>query len=682
MNDGDTAPTLHEAASRRGDGANLQPRIKKFKWNILALGAGVFGASFLIRFLNPEFLMEQYIRLVGARQILNGELPDQDFLNRGYTLMYYAAAGAMAVFGDGLLGDLVLTAGLISFGAALTWFLSYRASGSVTVAGVAVLIAVSSYPALYNYPKVFLPVLGLFVIWRYIDHPSVGRLLAVSAAVVLALLFRHDHGLYLGLATVPMLACVHLPGDHKVFLQRALIVLVSVLAFGSPYILFLTANDRLVAHVRTSLWQGGSLVDAVQVTRTPFDIDLSQPLVRWVYDEAQVSVHWAEDVSDPVRQVMEERHQLRNGEFLGDRTWRYAIDGLSEQRLGALVGEPDIEDAQGIHRTVFRMPVVIAAGLRNEANATAWFYYATVSLPPLSLIVLGMKRFGWLSSQSALQCEAPKILTAAVYCLILHQALIRGSLDSRLADVSTPTAVLGAWLLGQALTRGAAPVVRERLHAVLRTGAVKMTWRKATGILLPLLMMLATLVLLGVTVWSAMAFGRIVPRFKTTGILEGPLFAQRKAVAVAGELRHASLDWWAPSGSVGLKGLTRYVRECTTEEDRLMLTWLEPRPYFFSGRLFAGGMFVFHQGWLSFPEDQRLTVDRLRNQSVPIVIADADSFDQFTGQYAIVGQYLAERYVPVAESTFGDEGRTFRVLVDSTRARKRVYEPLSLPCYT
>ena len=445
-------------------------------------------------FLNPEFLMEQYIRLVGARQILNGELPDQDFLNRGYTLMYYAAAAAMAVFGDGLLGDLVLTAGLVSFGAALTWFLSYRASSSVKVAGVAVLIAVSSYPALYNYPKVFLPVLGLFVVWRYIDHPSVGRLLAVSAAVVLALLFRHDHGLYLGLATVPMLACVHLPGDYKVFLQRALIVLVSVLAFGSPYILFLTANDRLVAHVRTSLWQSGSLVDAVQVTRTPFDIDLSQPLVRWVYDEAQVSVHWAEDVSDPVRQVMEERHQLRDGEFLGDRTWSYAIDGLSEQRLGALVGDPDIEDAHGIDRTAFRMPVVIAAGLRNEANATAWFYYATVSLPPLSLIVLGMKRFGWLSSQSALQCEAPKILTAAVYCLILHQALIRGSLDSRLADVSTPTAVLGAWLLGQALTQGAAPVVWERLHAVLRTGAVKMTWRKATGILLPLLMMLATLV--------------------------------------------------------------------------------------------------------------------------------------------------------------------------------------------
>ena len=108
--------------------------------------------------------MEQYIRLVGAREILHGELPDRDFLNRGYTLMYYAAAAAMAVFGDGLLGDLVLTAGLVSLGAALAWLLSYQASGSIFIADVAALIAISSYPALYNYPKIFLPVLGLFLL--------------------------------------------------------------------------------------------------------------------------------------------------------------------------------------------------------------------------------------------------------------------------------------------------------------------------------------------------------------------------------------------------------------------------------------------------------------------------------------------------------------------------------------
>ena len=291
--------------------------MKKFTWGILALGTGVFVASFLFRFLDPEFQMEQYIRLVGARQILHGELPDRDFLNRGYTLMYYAAAAAMAVFEDGLLGDLVLTAGLVSLGAALAWLLSYQASGSKFIAGVAVLIAISSYPALYNYPKIFLPVLGLFLLWRYIDHQSVGRLLAVSAGITVALLFRHDHGLYLGLATATMLACVHLPGDYKMLLQRVLIVLISVLAFGSPYILFLTANDRLVPHVRTSLWQGTSLVDASQSPETTFDIDLSQPLLRWVNDEVRVdtriNIRWAETVSDLAQQAKEGRGSRTTG---------------------------------------------------------------------------------------------------------------------------------------------------------------------------------------------------------------------------------------------------------------------------------------------------------------------------------------------------------------------------------
>ena len=54
-------------------------------------------------------------------------------------------------------------------------------------------------------------------------------------------------------------------------------------------------------------------------------------------------------------------------------------------------------------------------------------------------------------------------------------------------------------------------------------------------------------------------------------------------------------------------------------------------------------------GWLSFPGDQRLTVNRLRSQSVPIVIANVDSFDQFAMDYSIVNQYLAERYQSVVK---------------------------------
>ena len=72
-------------------------------------------------------------------------------------------------------------------------------------------MAVAYYPALYNYPKIVLPVLGLVAVWRYLDHPGVGRLWTVAATIVVAIVFRHDHGLYLGLATITALACAHLP---------------------------------------------------------------------------------------------------------------------------------------------------------------------------------------------------------------------------------------------------------------------------------------------------------------------------------------------------------------------------------------------------------------------------------------------------------------------------------------
>ena len=252
-------------------------------------------------------------------------------------------------------------------------------------------------------------------------------------------------------------------------LQRVLVVLISVLAFGSPYILFLTANDRLVPHVRTSLWQGTSLVGASQSPETTFDIDLSQPLLRWMNDEVRVdtriNIRWAEEVSDLARPAKEEVHELREGEDTGDRTWRYVIDhDISAQRLRALVADPGVEDTQGIDRETFRierpgfrMPVEIGPGLLTEGNATLWLYYATASLPPLSLLLLGMKRIGWLSWRSAMPRESLKILTAAAYCLLLNRALIRGSLDSRLADVSTSTAVLAAWVNGTgARARGGA----------------------------------------------------------------------------------------------------------------------------------------------------------------------------------------------------------------------------------
>lgn len=646
----------------------------------LPLGTAVFAAAFAFRFLTPEFEMEQFVRLVEARQILQGELPDRDFLNRGFTGMAYASALAMMLFGDGLLGDLILTSGFISLGAALAWYLSLQASGSVLIAGVATLFAVAYFPALYNYPKIFLPVLGLVVIWRYLDVRTAGRLLAVCATVAVAIFFRHDHGLYLGVAVFAALVCAHLPTEISLFVRRVGLVLVGVLALGSPYLTSLIVNGRLVAHLQTSRTQGQALVDGMTVSRIPFSVDRSLPLVAPL-----ISVRWTTRLTDEARHAKETMHRLSHGTLIEGR-WRYVLSDRSPERVLALARDQDVDDTHGIYRSRTQqlfVPLSVAPGLLTATNAAAWLYYATVSLPPLCLLTLAMKRLGVWPWAPALPNEASKIFVAAVYGIVLQQALIRGALDSRLADVSTTTAVLAAWIMGQVFAHGPARTARDRMQVVLRAGG--RSWRTALSALLPASATAMAAIVVGLTIWSASTFGKVDSRIERgglTALAPAPTDLLQRAHAVVADLSSASLDWWAPEGSVGLRALTRYVAACTRQDDRLMVTWLEPRPYFFSGRSFAGGMFVFHQGWLSSDDDQRLTVDRLGLQQVPIVIASVESIRSFEDRYRIVSRYINDRYVQAAESEFGERGSTYRVLVDKSRVPSGFYAPLALPCYS
>ena len=61
-------------------------------------------------------------------------------------------------------------------------------------------------PRLYNYPKVVCYVAAIVVAWRYASRPDRGWLIALAVVTVVAFLFRHDHGVYIGLATLVLLA--------------------------------------------------------------------------------------------------------------------------------------------------------------------------------------------------------------------------------------------------------------------------------------------------------------------------------------------------------------------------------------------------------------------------------------------------------------------------------------------
>jgi hypothetical protein len=84
--------------------------------------------------------------------------------------------------------------------------------------------------------------------------------------------------------------------------------------------------------------------------------------------------------------------------------------------------------------------------------------------------------------------------------------------------------------------------------------------------------------------------------------------------------------------------------------------------------------------WHNSPSDQRLTIERIGRQSVPIVIAGVEGDSVFQAQFPDVAEYIRQRYVEAARSTFKGE-RVWRVLVDPRRTPVGTDAELGLPCY-
>jgi hypothetical protein len=98
-------------------------------------------------------------------------------------------------------------------------------------------------------------------------------------------------------------------------------------------------------------------------------------------------------------------------------------------------------------------------------------------------------------------------------------------------------------------------------------------------------------------------------------------------------------------------------------------------------RGFAGGHADLRPGFFTTDEMQRLTVHRLRQQSVPVALVGAgDSWGGFRESFPLVTAYFDERYQSVGERTF-DERFEIRLLVERDGHAVRRFGPLDWPCF-
>lgn len=230
-------------------------------WSLLVVlvAALVFLFVWLLRFNDPGgsfagLTDDHFFYLVRAWQILYGELPVRDFVDHGAPLYYYVGAAVQQLFGRGTLSELTFSVTMIALGAALTFWLAVRASGSILLGLAGALVHIALAPRFYNYPKILVYTLAIPLLWWFADRPGARPRLWLALVTVVGFLFRHDHGVFVALAFATLLIVLGNISWRERLRHAAMYALFTLLLL-SPYLLFIAGNGGLTTYVQqASAW--------------------------------------------------------------------------------------------------------------------------------------------------------------------------------------------------------------------------------------------------------------------------------------------------------------------------------------------------------------------------------------------------------------------------------------------
>lgn len=626
---------------------------------VWAVALGVFIGSFLVRFLELTFHNDHFEYLALADEILKGAVPGVDFFDPTRPLQYYLSAAGLWLFGHQLLAEAVLCVTLLSLATTIVFFLGLEMSGAISLGAVAAGFVAAAMPRLYAYPKMIVPALGLWACWRYLDRPSTARLVVLSLVTAASFYLRFDYGVWLGIAVVAAFVVKYWQ-EWRPLVTSGLQYGIVVAALCSPYLALQAALGGGISSGpgtgRLSHLLEGEDVVSLGLPRLPEE----RPLI-WFRPSGPLStVRWHPEVPDEKRAGIESQYSLRRVRSIDDHAWQYVLVDRSPDTLKRLMADPAVEattniDGEGrvlreppwsVVRRWLHVPVM-ESPLLNLDNATIWFYDVLFLTPFVAAGLLLVRRMRGGNPEG----EAAKIAGAIVIGILFNVFLIRGNLDSHLPDVIVPAAVLWAWML-----RG---TLRE--FSPIRFGVAAIAL---------------------VSVWLVVdVYAGSMNQLEASELFTTPRQAARRFYGTMRTLQQDPLEQFAPAGSTGLRGLTRYVNRCTQPTDYLLVLGYQPEMFFYANRRIGGGNVVYQANLGAAPRQQALIVSRLQRESVPIAILPMNRLKELEQTYPIVREYVESRYEIAGESGFG-EGRPFRVLVDRRAIPSHIDPELGLPCFT
>jgi hypothetical protein len=681
-----TGATLSVARiERRSAGSDLVTRSTAWRISLAVASAACFLLAFLFRYLSYDFNNDDYVPIAKALQILHGELPFRDFTDPGFFLQIFTTAALQSWFGHNLLSEALVAIFFISLSAALVCYLVGLATGSVALGLLMAVLQFQTYPRFYNYPKVFPYVLALWMFWRYARRPTPLNGVLVALSVLVAFFYRHDHGVYVAFGAFVLLVAMHwrerrLPASVGAFMATGALVMM-------PFLLYLQLNGGVFEYLR----QAREFVHGVEkfestFTRPGFVVEPGRQLVELTPRlpvSYPVTLAWVDGISPDTRLEAEKRLELRNARQGEGGRFDYDLVDTSEPLLRAILAEPLIRAVQGIDATQIRatgtpregpavwlqrrLPILrmsILPGVLTLQNAMAWLYWSFVALVPVASLQL------FLCARRGDSSGAPTawVVALALMCAVLQQGLLRLPLEDRVADVAAPTMVLGGWVLGQWLgSRRWQPRWKDGLTFAGRLAvaafAIVLTWT-SVATFSPFSMM-------------------TTPDGLRAAIGRGPagLATQTRGITTTLATTPA-LDAWDVPGSVGLRPLTRWLNTCIRPSDHVFATWFAPEVYYYSDRPFGAGQVFLMPGLWTEPIDQEIMIERMKGQSLPVVIAEMTHYENIRLGIPDVDRYIGGQYRVAKEDPFGDPDYRYRIWVNRDLAPTGTYERLGLPCFT
>jgi hypothetical protein len=620
------------------------------------------GLTAAWRFLEfPGLSNDHYLHLALAQQLLLGDLPVRDFTDPGLPLMYILSAAARAIGGEALWPEWTLVAAAFAIGAACTVFAAARLSGSLAIAVLVTIVSILITPRSYGYPKILVYAAAACIVLTVGAVPRRGRSIVLAVAIAVAFLFRHDHGMYVGIVCAVAVALSPRGEGLAAAVRRVGILTAWVAVLLAPWFAYIVVSGGPIAYFRTGLELSRGEARETLLTSLPrFELNPGRPLFGLAPPAPPIQLRWTPDTDDAMRRALEGRYRLELVRDLPRGTHLYDVLDRSEANVRSLSADAHVEETEGLaglRRPAWRewlasvSPLRFAPALHNPRSAEAWMFYLFWALPLTSAIVVARRMRAGVERWPGELAAATALVPMAV---LVNLGFVRHTLAARIPDAIVPAALLGAWLLG--LVWGQ-PWGRRMLRAAAAA---------------------VTLVVFGVTLAASAQVAQLSERSERAGLYDGIGGVGTRARQVREQLALSHREAPASRYSDALLPFYAYLDRCAASTDRLLMT----SGYFdvpvAARHGFAGGSVAFSGGHAPEMYQER-SVEILRAQSAFIVVM-LESYPRFREHYRLVDSYLTGAYRHLADIPV-EGAEPVRILVDRNRPASGLDRVTSWPCF-